>query len=115
MGEKKISSYQDLRIWQNSMDLAEKIYNLTRKYPKSEQFGLIAQMRRAAISVPANIAEGWSRTSKEFCQYLRIALGSLRELETYLLLSVRVKILSYDDISSLLEEIQALSKQILTL
>lgn len=76
------------------MSLAEACYLVTRGFPKAEMFGLTSQIRRSAASVPANIAEGHGRESTQtFIQYLRIAQGSLKELETHLLLSVRVKIL----------------------
>jgi four helix bundle protein len=84
----KISSYQQLEIWQKSMILVTTIYQITSTFPKAEIFGLTIQMRRAAVSIPSNIAEGWGRKlTKEFIQYLRIARGSLLELETHLIIS----------------------------
>ena len=84
----KISSYQQLEIWQKSMILVTTIYQITSAFPKTEIFGLTSQMRRAAVSIPSNIAEGWGRKlTKEFIQYLRIARGSLLELETHLMIS----------------------------
>jgi len=84
----KISSFRDLKIWQNGLTIAQETYSLTQKLPKEELFGLVSQMRRASVSVPSNIAEGRSRSSrKDFSQFLRIALGSLAELETQLLLT----------------------------
>ena len=86
-----IQSYQDLEVWQRAMDIAAELYRLTKAFPRQEQFGLTSQIRRAASSIPANIAEGWGRQSTgEFRHFLRIAQGSLRELETHLLLSQRV-------------------------
>ncbi|NLI29881.1 MAG: four helix bundle protein [Nitrospiraceae bacterium] len=80
-----------LEAWKASMDLAETVYRMTAHFPGSEQFGLISQMRRAAISVPCNIAEGAARDSrKEFSQFLSIAKGSLSELDTQYMLAVRV-------------------------
>lgn len=111
-----IQSYQDLEIWQRSMDLAEQLYLLTRTFPKEELFGLTSQIRRAATSVPANIAEGWGRQgTAEFQQFLRIASGSLRELETHLLLARRVGMVKAEQCGPLLETIQTLSHRILTL
>lgn len=79
----KIQSHKDLNVWQKSMDLVEIIYQLTEAFPSKEQFGLVAQMRRCAISIPSNIAEGAGRKgSKEFSRFLYIAQGSLSELET---------------------------------
>jgi four helix bundle protein len=86
-----INSYRDLRVWQDGMLLVEACYQLTRKFPKEEMFGLTSQIRRSATSVPANIAEGHGReNTRSFIQYLRIAQGSLKELETHLLIAVRV-------------------------
>jgi four helix bundle protein len=80
--------FKSLLVWQKSYELAIKIYKVTERSPKSEIYGLVSQMRRAAISVPANIAEGYERQyNKEYIQFLTIARGSLGELETYLLLA----------------------------
>ncbi len=80
--------HQDLMAWQQAMELARVVYRQTSAFPKHELFGLVSQMRRAAVSVPANIAEGAGRTSKkEFLQFLSISRGSLNELDTYILLS----------------------------
>ncbi|MAL88761.1 MULTISPECIES: four helix bundle protein [unclassified Brevundimonas] len=87
----QINSYRDLKVWQRAMDMAQSIYELTRSYPGEERFGLTAQTRRAATSVPANIAEGYGRSSKgAYLNFLRIAQGSLKETETHLLIAVRV-------------------------
>jgi four helix bundle protein len=86
-----IESYRDLRVWREAMDLAEACYRLTAKFPRDELFGMTAQVRRASVSIPANIAEGYGRNSKgAYGQFLRIAQGSLKELETHLLLVERV-------------------------
>jgi four helix bundle protein len=93
LSDSAINSYRDLRLWQDSMALAESCYRLTRGFPREEAYGLSSQIRRAAASVPANIAEGHGReNTRPFVQYLRIAQGSLKELETHLLLSERVGI-----------------------
>ncbi len=111
-----IHSYQQLEVWQRAMNLAALTYRLTKTFPKEEMFGLTSQMRRAASSIPANIAEGWGRQgSKEFQQFLRMAQGSLRELETHLLLSERVELCTKDHIQPLLQEATILSKQLLAL
>ncbi|HEV2081688.1 MAG TPA: four helix bundle protein [Brevundimonas sp.] len=87
----QINSYRDLRVWQRAMDVAQAVYELTRSFPREEQFGMTAQARRAAASVAANIAEGYGRSSKgSYLNFLRIAQGSLKEAETHLLLGVRV-------------------------
>lgn len=109
-------SYQDLDVWQRAMMLAEKAYQITASFPKSEMFGLTNQIRRAASSVPANIAEGWARNGdKEFLYFLRIAHGSLRECESHLILSSRIKFCDPSSIAPILEEITIISKQLLSL
>jgi len=86
-----IESYRDLRVWQQSMDIAEASYRLTAGFPRDELFSLTAQIRRAAVSIPANIAEGYGRDSSgSYAHFLRIAQGSLKELETHLILSQRL-------------------------
>ncbi len=92
-------SYQDLEVWQRAMDLVVLCYQMTRDFPKSEIYGLTSQIRRAAVSIPANIAEGRERQhSKEFLQHLSIAYGSLAELETHVQIAKR---LDYIDVSQL--------------
>lgn len=83
-----IKSYKELIVWQKSIQLVTKIYLLTRDFPKSEQYGLVSQMRRSAISIPSNIAEGYGRkSSKEYSQFYSIAYGSGMELETQLIIT----------------------------
>jgi len=90
-------SHRDLIAWQEAMNLVEAVYRVTSIFPKEEAFGLIAQMRRAAISIPSNIAEGAARnSSREFFQYLGVATASMAELETQLELAERLKILAKD-------------------
>ncbi len=93
----KIMSYKDLIVWQKGMDLAEQVYQLTGSFPQSELYSLTNQMRRSAVSIVSNIAEGKGRESKkEYLYFLSIAQGSLAELETQILLSVRFKYLDED-------------------
>jgi four helix bundle protein len=83
-----INSYKDLIVWQKSLILVKEVYKITELLPKNEVFGLISQMRRSAVSIPSNIAEGRQRSSrKDFVQFLRIAQGSCAELETQLLIT----------------------------
>ena len=83
----KINSFKDLIVWQKSMILAKDIYLITESLPKSEVYGLMSQIRRSAVSIPSNIAEGSKRgTAKDYCQFLKIAQGSGAELETQFLL-----------------------------
>lgn len=87
--------HRDLRVWQDAMSLVTAIYSVTATFPAAEQFGLTAQLRRASVSVPSNIAEGAARVSKrEFAQYLSIARGSLAEVETQLLIAQNLHYLS---------------------
>ncbi len=91
----KPKSYKDLVVWQKAMDLAGILYRLTAKLPNYEQFGLISQMRRAAVSIPSNIAEGQARrTSGEFMQFISHAEGSAAELDTQLILSVKLNFIT---------------------
>jgi four helix bundle protein len=84
-------SYRDLKVWQKGMDFAADCYRLTRDFPRDELYGMTSQLRRASASVPANIAEGYGRDSRnEYAHFLRIVQGSLKETETYLLLAARV-------------------------
>jgi four helix bundle protein len=99
-----LRSYRELEVWQAAMDLAEQCYLVTRAFPMDEQFGMTSQIRRAAVSIPANIAEGQGREyTKEFLHFLSIARGSLREVETHLLLCCRVGLLDQDKLDPLLE------------
>ena len=84
-------SYKDLVVWQKGIALAKIVYGITRSFPSEEKFGLIAQMRRAAVSIPSNIAEGQARhTTGEFIQFISHAEGSLAELDTQLILSIEL-------------------------
>ncbi len=91
------NTYRDLEAWKESMELVVSLYELSQHLPASEQYGLTSQMRRAAVSIPSNIAEGQSRRSnKEFLHHLSIARGSLAELETQLILCVRLNFIQRD-------------------
>ncbi|NEO14659.1 MAG: four helix bundle protein [Moorea sp. SIO4G2] len=112
----QIQSYRDLRVWQKGMDVAESCYVITREFPKQEMYGMTAQIRRAAASIPANIAEGYGREYRgEYVQFLRIAQGSLKELETHLFLSVRVKLATSGAINPIIDECEALGRMLRSL
>ena len=112
----KAKSYKDLLIWQKGMALALNVYRLSVVFPGDERFGLISQVRRAAVSVPSNIAEGQARhTTKEFLQFLSHALGSLAELETQLLLSVDLGYVTRERITGELRAIDELQKMTVAL
>ena len=104
-----IQSYKELIVWQKSIELVIAVYDLTAKFPKEEIYGLTSQMRRSAVSIPSNIAEGRSRgTKKDFTQFLRISYGSGSELETQIIISKRLletKYLDYSNIEVLLNEV----------
>ena len=103
-----IKSYKDLIVWQKSIDLVTKIYKITENFPKEEIYALTNQMRRCAVSIPSNIAEGRGRgTRKDFAQFLRIASGSAAELETQLIISKEIyQKIEFKEVFSLLLEIQ---------
>lgn len=107
MGE--IKSYKDLVVYQKGYELSLRVYQVTYAFPSEEKFGLISQMRRAVVSIPCNIAEGYRRRGrKEYIQFLHVALGSCSELETLLSLSKDLKMIdpeNFDALYSLQEEI----------
>jgi len=99
-----MTTHKDLTVWKKSMNLVILIYKVTGKFPKEELFGLTSQMRRAAVSIPSNIAEGHGRHSeKEVIRFLYISLGSASELETQILLSNKLDFLNEEDFSQLNE------------
>nr|WP_313206284.1 four helix bundle protein [Rhizobium lusitanum] len=96
-----INSYQDLTVWQRAMDLAVECYALTKEFPKEEIYGLVSQIRRASVSIAANIAEGYGReATRAYVHHLKIAQGSLKELETHLIISTRVGVVTLDQVGS---------------
>jgi len=98
-----IQSYRELKVWQRAMDLIEQCYHITRSFPADERFGLTSQIRRASVSVAANIAEGQGRNhTKEFLNHLSMARGSLMEVETLLLASQRVGIIPQESLEPIL-------------
>src|SRR3989338_4409072 len=100
-------SFKELIVWQKSMDLAKQVYDISRKLPSEERYGLASQMQRCAVSIPSNIAEGNKRnTAKDYVQFLRIASGSAAELETQLLLAMDLYKIEISPEPSLLTEVQ---------
>ncbi|HEX9544374.1 MAG TPA: four helix bundle protein [Pyrinomonadaceae bacterium] len=111
-----MKSFRELRVWQQAIDLVEKIYLLTQNFPKQETYGLVSQLRRAVISVPSNIAEGHTREHiKEYLHHLSMAQASLAEVETQLEIGVRLEYISRNQLSKVLEEISGLGKQLYAL
>jgi four helix bundle protein len=95
---KTIESHKDLIVWQKAITLASKVYAATRRLPAEERYGLISQLRRAAVSIPSNIAEGAARRHRsEFLQFLHIARGSLSELETQMMIVADQNLLGPDE------------------
>lgn len=103
----KLTTYKDLIVWQKAINLVKSTYNLTLSFPEDEKFGLTSQIKRASVSIPSNIAEGWGRTStKEFIKYLKISRGSLFELETQVIIAKELNyIIDCNEIEGLIEEI----------
>jgi four helix bundle protein len=112
----KPKHYKEFLVWQKGMTLAKLVYRLTQKLPAEERYGLTSQMRRAAVSVPSNIAEGQARKGTgEFLQFLSIAEGSLAELDTQLSLSVDLGFTEQADVKPSLREIDELQKMLVAL
>lgn len=108
-------NYKGLKIWHRSMDLVEQVYILTDKIPKNEIYGLIGQIKRSAVSVPSNIAEGAGRSSdKEFIRYLSISTGSLNELNTQLVIARRLDFINEDELQNIEEDINEIQKMTYT-
>ncbi len=110
-----IRSYKDLRVWQQSMGLVVMVYEAMNQMPKEELFSLTNQIKRAVVSVPSNIAEGHSRTNKDFLRFLRITQGSLAELETQLILTTKLQMLKDENINPVLSHIVSIKKQMFSL
>ncbi len=109
----KSRSYRDLDVWKLSIDFVKKVYQVTHNFPATENYGLINQIRRAAISIPSNIAEGQGRNStKEFKQFLAISLGSLAELETQLIIAKEIEYLTQNGLDALLSPLDRIRKMI---
>jgi len=112
----KVSHFRDLRVWQRGMDMVVAVYKLTGAFPKTEIYGLTGQLRRAAISVPSNIAEGHTRAStREYLNHVSIAQASLAEVETQLEIASRLGYLDASDLKPVLNQAVALGKQLYAL
>lgn len=116
MADPMIRGYRDLRVWQTAMDIAVLTYEITKTFPREELFGLTSQTRRAAASIAANIAEGYGRgTRPSYISFLRIAQGSLKELETHMILALRVGLAQSAPVDNLLAETDRLGRMMRTL
>jgi four helix bundle protein len=108
-----IRSFKELRVWQGAMGLVEGVYSLSLAFPAEENYGLKSQIRRAAVSIPSNIAEGHTRAStREYLNHLSIAQASLAEVETQLEIAVRLRYLSLQQVDSAVTDIQTLGRQL---
>jgi four helix bundle protein len=111
-----IKSYRELRVWQGAMSLVEQIYHVTKDFPKEETFGLKGQMRRAAVSVPSNIAEGHAREHiKEYLHHISMAQASLAELETQLEIAKRLGYILSEQFDQINEHTQSIGRQLYAL
>ena len=108
-----METHKDLRVWQQSIEMVTSIYLMTQSFPKEEIFGLASQLRRASVSVPSNIAEGYARgTNKEKLHFLRISSGSISEVETQLMLSLNLGYIDKEKFNELSETVTSVWKQL---
>ena len=108
-----LRSYRELTVWQKSIDLTVNVYALTRRFPAAEKYGITSQMRRAAASIPANIAEGQARrTTGEFLQSLGVARGSLAEVETFVILCERLRLIDATESANLSSNCAEINKML---
>lgn len=107
-----VQSFRDLRVWQGAMDFVTDLYSITSSFPAHELYGLTSQLRRAAVSVPSNIAEGHKRPSKDFARFLTMSLGSVAEIETQLEIAQRLNYLSKSEQTRLTTKLNIIGKQL---
>jgi len=106
-------NFREYDIWKSGVQITKVIYSLTKKFPASEQYGLVSQIQRAAVSIPSNIAEGAARKSeKEFKQFLHIAQGSAFEVETQLIIAQELEFLEASELVDIIEKLNTLQRQI---
>ena len=116
MAGSPIQSYRDLVVWQKSMDLAVEVYRIAKLLPRDEQFRLVSQLLRAVASIPANIAEGHARsTRKDYAKFISVSRGSTAEVETFLMLAVRVGLLQGGDVAEAQRLTEEVSKMLLSI
>ena len=114
--EDKIRSFKDLKIWQKGIETVQEIYRITESFPQKELYSLTSQMRRAVVSIPSNIAEGFRRQhNKEYKQFLNIALGSCAELETQVIIARRLKYINESQEENLVNLITYICKMTVNL
>jgi len=111
-----LNNHKDLNVWKDSIEFVKNIYLITSKFPKNEVYGLTSQIRRSAVSIPSNLAEGAARqTKKEFSQFIFIALGSLSELKTQLIIAKEIKFINNFEFNEINEKITLIRKMLLGL
>jgi len=110
-----IESFRNLEVWQKSMDLVERVHSKSSNWPRSETYGLASQIRRAAVSIPSNIAEGKALGGQGYPRHIRIALGSKSELETHIELAQRLGLLTASEAEALLEETAVVGRMLAAL
>ena len=114
--EGKIKSFKDLKIWNMGIKLVEDVYRMSTSFPKEETYGLQSQLRRSAVSIPSNIAEGFGRFhNKEYRKFLYISLGSCAELATQIIIAARLKYVEENKADSILSDIDEISKMTMSL
>jgi four helix bundle protein len=112
-GQSKIGSYRDLLVWRKGIDLVRSIYQITKTFPQDERFGLTSQIRRAAVSVPSNIAEGQARhTTREFIHFVSTAEGSIAEVDTQLVIAIELGICKASEVEDTFAAIIELRKML---
>lgn len=110
-----MSTFRNLLVWQKSMELVTKMYSSTQKFPKEELFGLTSQIRRSAVSIPSNIAEGYGRDSnKEYLRFLNISIGSLFELQTQIEIAKNIMYLNEKDFNDLYENSREIERMLVS-
>lgn len=108
-----MKTYKELGVWQKAVDLTTEVYKITRQFPDDEKFGLTSQIRRAAVSIPANIAEGWGRgPTRENIQFLLISRGSLMELETHGIISASLGYLPREEFAGLKQQVDEIGRML---
>ena len=111
-GVSVVKGYKELIVWQRSKTLVSEVYKLTANFPKQEWYGLVSQMRRCAVSIPSNIAEGHARSSKDFSRFIDMAYGSLNELETQLEIACDLSFLERESLKIHFEEINEIGRML---
>lgn len=108
-----LETYRELKVWQKAMDLVEQVYLVSRSFPDDERFGLVSQVRRAVVSIPANIAEGYGRKHRgDYLHHLSMARGSLMELETHLIIAVRLRFVAEQQTQQVWQTSQEVGKML---